>query len=47
MEPHVHISPVHMIAFAAAIVAITGTIHLIAIANPDNRFSRAYMALGY
>lgn len=46
MEPHVHISPVHIIASLAAVVAVFGTLHLLALTN-DNRASRALMALGF
>lgn len=46
MDPHVHISPVHLIASVAAVVAVLGTIHLLAIGN-DNRASRAFIALGF
>jgi hypothetical protein len=46
MEPHVHISPVHMLATIAAIVAVFGTLHLLALST-DNRAGRAFMALGF
>ena len=46
MSPHAHISPVHLIASTAAVVAIFGTIHLLALTN-DNRLSRAWVALGF
>ena len=46
MDPHVHISAVHIAAFVAASVAILGTLHLLAI-GVDNRASRAYIALGF
>lgn len=46
MNPHAHISAVHMVAFLASTVAILGTLHLIAIGT-DNRASRAYLALGF
>ena len=46
MDPHVHISPVHLIAALAAGVAIYGTAHLLALSN-DNRISRAWIALGF
>lgn len=46
MDPHVHISPVHMLASVAAVVAIFGTLHLVAL-TVDNRLSRAYVALGF
>jgi hypothetical protein len=46
MPPHVHISPVHMLAFLAFSVAVLGTAHLVAL-TVDNRASRAYIALGF
>lgn len=46
MEPHVHISPVHMLATMLAIVAVFGTLHLLALSS-DNRWGRAFMALGF
>ena len=46
MDPHVHISPIHFLATMAAIVAIFGTLHLLALSN-DSRWGRAFMALGF
>lgn len=46
MDPHVHISPVHLLASVAAVVAVFGTLHLVAL-TVDNRLSRAYVALGF
>ena len=46
MEPHVHISPVAMLATIAATVAVFGTLHLLAITQ-DNRASRAFISLGF
>lgn len=46
MAPHVHISPVHMVAAAAATVAVFGTVHLLCL-NADNRFTRAWVSLGF
>lgn len=46
MDPHVHISPVHMLATIAATVAVFGTLHLLALTN-DTRASRAFIALGF
>lgn len=46
MEPHVHITPIHLLASVAAIVAVFGTLHLLAITN-DNRASRAFVSLGF
>ena len=46
MDPHVHITPVHILATLAAMVAIFGTLHLLALSN-ESRWGRAYMALGF
>jgi hypothetical protein len=46
MDPHVHISPVHLIASIAATVAVFGTLHLLAL-TVDNRASRAFISLGF
>lgn len=46
MEPHVHITPVHILATMAAIVAVFGTLHLLALSS-ESRWGRAFMALGF
>lgn len=46
MDPHVHISPVHLVAFLAATVALIGTAHLLSLTT-DNRLTRAWVALGF
>lgn len=46
MTPHVHISPVHLLASLAATVAVFGTLHLLSL-TADNRASRAFIALGF
>jgi hypothetical protein len=46
MDPHAHISAVHILAFLAASVAILGTAHLLAIGS-DSRASRALLTLGF
>ena len=46
MTPHVHLSPVHGIAFLALVVAVFGTVHLLSLTN-DNRASRAFASLGF
>ena len=46
MDPHVHITPIHLLASVAAVVAVFGTLHLLAITN-DNRASRAFVSLGF
>lgn len=46
MNPHVHISATHLVASVAAVVAIFGTIHLLALTT-DNRASRAWVTLGF
>lgn len=46
MDPHVHITPVHLMASVVAVVAVLGTAHLLALTN-DNRVSRALIAMGF
>lgn len=46
MDPHAHISATHMVAALAAVTAIFGTLHLLAI-GVDNRASRAWISLGF
>lgn len=47
VAPHVHISAVHIAASMAAIIAVFGTLHLLALTAPDNRLARAFIALGF
>jgi len=46
MQPHVHISPVHLLATIAFAIVVFGTLHLLAISS-DSRASRAFIALGF
>jgi hypothetical protein len=46
MEPHVHMSAVHALFILAIIVAMFGTLHLLALGT-DSRWGRAFMALGF
>lgn len=46
MQPHVHIGAVHLLASTAAIVAVFGTLHLLALST-DSRASRAFISLGF
>lgn len=46
MDPHVHLSPVHLLAGGIFSVILFGTLHLLALTN-DNRLSRAFLALGF
>lgn len=46
MEPHVHITPVHILATMLAMVAVFGTLHLLALSQ-DSRPGRALMALNF
>lgn len=46
MEDHVHIGFIHLLASTAAIVAVFGTLHLLALSS-DSRAARAFMALGF
>lgn len=47
MDPHVHLGGVNLVATVAAVVAIFGTLHLLALGNSDNRAARAFIALGF
>lgn len=47
VAPHVHISAVHIAANMAAIIAVFGTLHLLALTSPDSRMARAFIALGF
>lgn len=46
VPPHVHISPVHLLASTAAIVAVFGTLHLLALTS-ESRAARAFIGLGF
>lgn len=46
MTPHTHMSAVHAVAMLAFLVAVLGTIHLLALGS-DNRAGRAALALGF
>lgn len=46
MDPHVHISPIHLISAIVASIAVFGTLHLLALTY-NNRASRALLALGF
>lgn len=46
VNPHVHFSPVMLLASIASTVAVFGTLHLLALTN-DNRASRAFISLGF
>lgn len=47
VTPHVHISPVHMLANLVAVLAVFGTLHLLALSGTDSRAGRALIALGF
>lgn len=47
VDPHSHISPVHLLASLLTVVAIFGTLHLLALTAPDSRIARAFIALGF
>lgn len=46
MSPHVHITPVHLLAAIAAVTAVFGTVHLLCLTT-DNRVTRAVISLGF
>lgn len=47
VAPHVHISAVSLAASTAAVVAVFGTLHLLALSAEDSRLGRAFIALGF
>lgn len=47
VAPHVHISAVNLAASTAAVVAVFGTLHLLALSAEDSRIGRAFIALGF
>lgn len=47
MQPHVHITPVHLLANIAAVVAVFGTLHLYLLTTPESKFSKGFIALGF
>lgn len=47
MENHVHIGFVSIAATLLAVIAILGTLHLLAMSSQDNRFANAFLALGF
>lgn len=47
MQPHVHISPIHMFATLLAMIALFGTLHLLAMTAENSRWARAMLALGF
>lgn len=47
MDPHVHISATALFASTAAVVAVFGTLHLLALSSDDSRAGRAFIALGF
>lgn len=47
MDPHVHIGFVSIAANVLAVIAVLGTLHLLALSQSGNRWSNALMALGF
>lgn len=47
MENHVHIGFVSIAVVLLAVIAILGTLHLLAMSTTDNRFANAFLALGF
>lgn len=45
MEPHTHVSAVHVTAGVLGVIVVLGTVHLVCLTT-DNRFTRAWIALG-
>lgn len=46
VESHVHHGAVAVIPVVAIVIAVFGTFHLLALTS-DNRFAKAYLALGF
>ena len=46
VAPHTHISAVPLAANALAVVAVLGTLHLLALSS-ESRWGRAFIALGF
>jgi len=46
VPPHVHIGAVSLAASMAAVVAVFGTLHLLALTS-ESRAARAFIALGF
>lgn len=46
VDSHVHIGAVSLLASTAAVVAVFGTVHLLALTS-ETRFARAWIALGF
>ena len=45
--PHFHVSGLHTTATFLVVVAVFGTLHLLAISAPDRRSAQAWLALGF
>lgn len=47
VAPHVHIGFVSLAASTAAVIAVFGSLHLLALGAEDSRLARAFIALGF
>ncbi len=47
MDAHTHITAVPLVASTAAVVAVFGTLHLLALSSPESRLAKAFIALGF
>lgn len=47
VDPHVHIGFVSIVVNVLAVVAVLGTLHLLALSAADNRLANALLALGF
>jgi hypothetical protein len=45
--PHFHVSGMHALVTFLFAVVMFGSAHLLAAANPENRISQAWIALGF
>lgn len=46
VESHVHQGAVTVLPIVAVVIAVFGTLHLLALTS-ENRFAKAYLALGF
>ena len=45
--PNFHVSGLHTTAVFLVVVAVFGSLHLLAISGPDKRLAQAWLALGF
>lgn len=47
MLPHFHVNGLHASAVVLTVIAVFGSLHLLAISAPDKRTAQAWLALGF